>query len=143
MEKTNNYEIVEQEIYDYYINVINYPIHYNKIKHEESKENKGNLGKYLLFNFNREELIEEALLIADTFNLSLFRISKVNSNNGMYSYVASIYDYENRYSINIRKFFESNYLNSYFRLWKSQHKSDRGIYSIQYLKSITKNLTNG
>ena len=131
-----NYQLIEQEIYDYYING-KLRIHYTSLKFEENKPNKGTLGKYLFFNSDRELLIKELKTICKKYKLSCFRVSKKNSNRGMYSYVGAIYDSSNRYSDSIQIEVLKRGLVSYYRYWKPQSLSDNNKYSSAYLKSTT------
>jgi len=133
------YQIITSDHYDYYLN-IKFRANYNAIKYQETLPNKGTLGKYLFFNKDREELIREVTTIAKRFHLSTFRVSKVSTDRGMYSFVASIFDDKDNYSLTLKNYINDESVNSYYRHWKLQNKSDKGMYSSQYLQPKTTEL---
>lgn len=129
-------ELIKQDNqYDYYVSKSD---HFDRLIEEEKKPFKGTLGKYLIFSSNVQDLLLIAGWIVEKFNLSCIRISNQPRNNGEFSYVASIYDYEDRYSKEINVYLTMYSYNKFckYRYWKEQFKSDQGFYSIQYLNSI-------
>lgn len=125
---------IEKHIqYDYYINDKFYG-HYCKIR-DEKKAAESTLGKYLFFHSDRDKLILEVTKIAKHYKLSVFRVSTKSNLNGMYSYVAGIYDFKDNYSKDLRQYCIDNNLSSFYRFWKTQDKTNKKLYSKQFLNA--------